>query len=251
MNKNQIAIVILIVVGLSSNVYLWNYRYEEGFGIGYTDGTEDGFSTGMTQGREEGFRDGFTTGYNDGEKDGYARGETDGYATGYLKGEEDGLIEGYSDGYSDGTNDGYISGHSLGYELGNATGWEIGYQQGLDTRGWTLRDPTDSEMRSFILRDTTDKLKYEVDLFECVQFSATLKSKAMEAGFQCYYVLIYFASGTGHSIVAFNTTDRGLKYIGPQSDRMFNPVVGQVYWPREYYVVPEYDDTIVRIELIP
>ena len=68
MNKMQVIIVVLIVVGLSSNIYSWNYRYEEGFGVGYVDGSEDGFETGY----DEGESDGFNVGFDSGNETGYA-----------------------------------------------------------------------------------------------------------------------------------------------------------------------------------
>ena len=61
---------------------------------------------------------------------------------------------------------------------------------------------------------------------------------------------------TGHSIIAFDTTDNGLVYFEPQSDWIARPVIGKRYYqcvepePDYYYTAPPHDDTIMDILVI-
>ena len=54
-----------------------------------------------------------------------------------------------------------------------------------------------------------------------------------------------------HALIAFNTIDRGIIYIEPQSDKIMNVRIGQPYWNRSVYMTPSYDDTVTKIVLIP
>ena len=171
----------------------------------------------------------------------YNRGEKHGYDYGYGIGNR----EGYSEGFRIGNETGYFSGYEIGIEIG-----VIG-----DYEGWAcfVRDPSYQEVQSFLVRDTTDRLKYSEN-FTCRHFALTLKNNAYYTGYRCFYVWIEFRSGTSHAIVAFNTTDRGLIYVEPQSDRFVNLCIGLKYWneallsPSEYLV--SYDDTIVDFDMM-
>jgi hypothetical protein len=48
----------------------------------------------------------------------------------------------------------------------------------------------------------------------------------------CGFVLLCFDQGQ-HAVVAFNTTDRGLIYIEPQTDAAIEPKVGEKYEGKE------------------
>ena len=84
----------------------------------------------------------------------------------------------------------------------------------------------------------------------CHDFSAAVKTNAFRKGYTCLYVYIELREGA-HSIVAFNTTDRGIVFVEPQNDDVVHVLVGHPYWDRSKYDVPPYDDTVVRITLIP
>jgi flagellar biosynthesis/type III secretory pathway protein FliH len=289
LNKMQVTIVVLFVVGLSSNIYSWNYRYKEGFGIGYADGSEDGYESGYVSGSEDGFEtgydegesDGFNIGFDSGNETGYAHGKSDGYLEGYSVGETSGYSEGFAlgrdeglaEGYIEGNFDGYAGGSIDGFEIGYLDGYEVGQWDGFDTglwegydaglidgaekyaaggyegEYWFLRNPTEQEMWTFINADRTDRMTYVADKFTCVNFAATVKRNAFHAGYRCFSVYIFMADG-GHDIVGFNTTDSGFMFIEPQHDRMMKVEVGIKYWDRKYYA-PTYDDTILRYVLVP
>ena len=74
-------------------------------------------------------------------------------------------------------------------------------------------------------------------------------------GIRCAYVRLGFPA-LGHAIVAFQTTDRGLVFVEPQSDEIANPVVGRRWYqcvvpePGYFYLPPSYDDTIEEIQVI-
>jgi hypothetical protein len=51
-------------------------------------------------------------------------------------------------------------------------------------------------------------------------------------------------------IVCFNTTNHGLVFIEPQYDMITTLTIGQPYWNRTIYELPEYDDTIESFTII-
>jgi len=169
LNKMQVIIMVLIVVGLSSNIYSWNYRYDEGFGVGYADGSEDGFNLGYTDGSEDGFEtgydegkfDGFNVGFDSGNETGYAYGKSDGYLEGYSVGETSGYSEGFSlgrdDGLAEGYQDGYAEGNFDGYHRGSIDGFEVGYLDGYDVGQWEGFDAGQLEGYDMGLIDGAEK----------------------------------------------------------------------------------------------
>jgi hypothetical protein len=95
----------------------------------------------------------------------------------------------------------------------------------MERCGYTLKNPSFSELEDFLVEDDTDERNYTDD-FVCVQFTAMLISNALMAGWNCavvevlfYYYFLPFVGG-GHAMVAFNTTDQGIVFIEPQSDNM-------------------------------
>jgi hypothetical protein len=115
-------------------------------------------------------------------------------------------------------------------------------------RGYTIRDPTYQEALQFISVDQTDKHIYS-EAYICVNFAADFNNNAIQAGYRCGFVFIYFPE-TAHSIVCFNTTDHGILFIEPQSDEIVDMIIGQSYWDETKYVSPNYDDTILRIIIV-
>jgi hypothetical protein len=121
--------------------------------------------------------------------------------------------------------------------------------------GYVLSDPTYQQMESFLAADKTDLNTYNATTYNCVNFSADVIANAAKSKIRCAYVNID-ERDSGHAIVAFNTTDRGLIYIEPQTDEEVNLQVGRHYYqciipdPGYHYFPPGYDDTVVSFVVI-
>lgn len=122
--------------------------------------------------------------------------------------------------------------------------------------GYVLRDPSYQEMKNFLAQDKTSEREYVEGKYVCVDFAAAVKANAAKEGIRCAYVVIEYRGGTGHTIIAFDTTDQGLVFIEPQFDWEVEPEIGRRYYqcvipPPGYYMTkPRYDDTITRIVII-
>jgi len=92
----------------------------------------------------------------------------------------------------------------------------------------TLKNPTFQEMKDFILKDTTSRKQFILNKYECRHFAADVNNNAEAAGIRCALVLLCYSNGQ-HAVVAFETTDRGLIYIEPQTDEAIRPEVGGTY----------------------
>jgi hypothetical protein len=142
---------------------------------------------------------------------------------------------------------------SLEDELSNL---QVNYARLTTGYGYVLRDPSYQEMTDFLEQDKTDKQEYSESDYVCVDFGADVKANAAKEGLRCAYVAIEYLGGTGHIIVAFDTSDRGLVYIEPQFDWEVEPEIGRRYYqcvkpPAGHYMnAPSHDDTIARIVVI-
>jgi hypothetical protein len=127
--------------------------------------------------------------------------------------------------YNRGFDAGYQSGHSSGYDSGFADG----HTQGLsDREGHYLKDPTYREMNAFLDSDPTDGNDYYTDTYNCVNFAQDVCDNAFEAGYRCGFVYVEFTD-SAHAVACFNTTDRGLIFIEPQTDKQVTLNVGEPY----------------------
>jgi hypothetical protein len=59
-----------------------------------------------------------------------------------------------------------------------------------------------------------------------------VNNNAEAEGLRCAFVLLCYDVGQ-HAVVAFQTTDRGLVYIEPQTDAVIHPEVGDTYEGKE------------------
>ena len=125
--------------------------------------------------------------------------------------------------------------------------------------GYVLRDPTYQQVKTFIAADGTDANLYVDDSYVCEDFAYDVITHALQQKIRCAYVSIrFFGDNSGHAIIAFNTTDRGIIYIEPQSDEEVILVAGRDYWtqcviasPGHYYLDPStYNDTVDRFNVI-
>lgn len=130
---------------------------------------------------------------------------------------------------------------------------QTSYDGLLTGHGYSIKDPTYKEMLSFISSDKTDQRQYVEGEYICLNFAMDVCNSAEEKGIRCAYVSLWYPNEQSHAIIAFNTIDKGLIYIEPQSDELVEPVIGKYFWkcvipkPGYYYEKPSYDDTIEKI----
>jgi hypothetical protein len=101
-----------------------------------------------------------------------------------------------------------------------------------DNQEIILRNPTFQEMRDFILKDPTSRKAFVPNKYECRNFATDVNNDAEAAGLRCAFVLLCYKNGQ-HAVVAFDTTDRGMIYIEPQTDAAIQPKVGGKYQEQE------------------
>ena len=68
-------------------------------------------------------------------------------------------------------------------------------------------------MVDILKRDSTDKLEYKKDVFDCEGFALTLRDRLAKYGVRCAFVALEFPEEAGHALNAFETTDKGIIYI--------------------------------------
>ncbi|MDD4874527.1 MAG: hypothetical protein PHE15_06120 [Dehalococcoidales bacterium] len=99
-------------------------------------------------------------------------------------------------------------------------------------------NPTYSELKAFVLIDTTNTLPYVMDgpeAFVCSDFAEELHNNAEEYSIRAGWVSIDYADGSvGHAINVFETTDMGLVFIDCTGELVKT-------WNGYYYV---YEDNI-------
>ncbi len=121
--------------------------------------------------------------------------------------------------------------------------------------GYILLDPTYTQVKTFLAADKTDLKEYVNDTYVCEDFAYDVITNASQQKIRCAFVSIRYPD-SAHAIIAFNTTDKGLIFIEPQSDEEVKLVIGKRFWqciiprPGYYYVAPGYDDTIIRYNVI-
>ena len=103
---------------------------------------------------------------------------------------------------------------------------------GSSSQATELKNPNFQELRDFILRDPTSRNKFVLNQYECRHFATDVNNNAEAEGLRCAFVLLCFDRGQ-HAVVAFDTTDRGLVYIEPQTDAAIHPEVGSKYQEKE------------------
>ena len=213
----------------------------EGYQIGYDEqfplGYDERYQVGQDEGYTKGYDEGYTKGYDEGYQDGMDNGNTKGYDSGYSSGASDGRQKGYADGYSEGLDVGLDDGVIIGVDL---------------------RIPSYNEVRTFLRRDRTDRIRYDTDDFNCTDYSAAVVNNAAAEGIRAAFVIVSYADedAARHTIIAFDTVDKGLVYFEPQSDEKVNLTLGKRFYQSivvssgYYYERPSFDDTVVEIQVI-
>ena len=230
-------------------------------GAGGYFGYQAAYTSGETAGYESGYSDGEDYGYSSGKLEGYDEGHKEGDEEGYSRGYDAGEQSGYDTGYALGKDVGYTEGFSEGQIDGRENGYDNGYIQGTTDalgHGYTLRDPTYAEAVAFMSQDSTNGNEYDESdygVYVCTHYSRDTNYNAEIAGYRCAFVELRY-SESGHTIIAFDTIDKGLVFFEPQSDELVVPEIGKRYYqcvipkPGRYYPEPSFDDTIRDILII-
>ena len=132
---------------------------------------------------------------------------------------------------------GFEYGYGIGYigTQAEAEYNEGGYhlsQNSSTSQEVALKNPTFQELRDFILKDPTNRNKFVLNQYECRHFATEVNNNAEANDLRCAFVLLGYDRGQ-HAVVAFDTTDRGLVYIEPQTDAAIHPEVGGSYQGKE------------------
>lgn len=245
-NLHKIGFIIATLACLGSLVLVWNYRLAEGETVGCVDGFQrgniTGYQSGYDVGYDEGYSEGKIVGYRKGSEDGYNEGYSEGYSLGYPQGETDGISSGRAKGLSDGM---LVWDKSQGYLKGIVEG----------AKDYTIRDPTYQEVLDFIRFDKTDQIPstespYILSYEGYYDHVSSFKKNAFEAGYRCFWVNIKFPDSSLTKLVAFNTTDKEVVFIDPETDKFVSFSIGKPYWDRTQYNVA-FDDTVISYDLIP
>ena len=179
----------------------------------------------------------------------YVAGDNAGYDKGYRAGQQVGYTEGNQEGYTDGYGLGQDEGYNEGETAGYAAGYDAGYNDGVEAgtgHGYCLANPTYAQAVDFLSRDHTDWNTYDEDSYVCSHYSRDVCNNAEAEGWRCAFVELRYED-SGHSIVAFETIDRGLVYFEPQFDDEVKVKVGRRYSQLNGYITPSWSDVILDI----
>jgi hypothetical protein len=165
---------------------------------------------------------------------------------GYVRGYQAGHEGNYTQAFSQGKDAGY----QAGYESGLQAGTKLEPEQKASSTEYSLQNPAYLEMKAFLAQDPTSLNKYIEDEYVCVDFAATVNNNAEDQGIRCAIVDIFYPDGYGHTIVAFDTIDRGLIYIEPQFDQEVKLVVGSSYSQLNNFTAAPRADTIQRYLIV-
>ena len=160
---------------------------------------------------------------------------------------------GYNADYAEYYDTGYNENYDLAYENGYDTGYTVGSRAGAGSLNHSvgLRLLNRAELREFLSDDNTDSAKYVSREYSCSDFAANLNNNAEASGIRAAYVRIR-STEWGHAIVCFDTVDKGLIFIEPQSDKEVELSVGEPYpWYLVGAVSPMgYFDPVSEIQII-
>ena len=167
-------------------------------------------------------------------------------ASAYDGSYEQGYDQTYEVGYQEGYGEAYHKGYSKGYEIGRGSSSKEAAAHRVE-----LHNPTYKEVIDFLADDKTDSNPFIKGEYVCFDFAAELNNNAEAGGIRAAYVRIR-AREWGHAVVAFETVDRGLVFIEPQSDNNVPLVIGEPYpWQQVGANRPmNYDDAVVEIQMI-
>jgi hypothetical protein len=162
--------------------------------------------------------------------------------------------EGYDIAYDHTYEDSYRTAYVEAYDKG----YQKGYELGLDCipaervgRLVELRNPTYAELKEFLAADETNTREYISGEYVCYDFVAEMNNNAEAVGIRAAYVRVR-SENWAHALVAFETVDKGLLFIEPQSDRSVKLKIGEPYpWWQAGAASPLFrQDRLTEIEII-
>ena len=111
-----------------------------------------------------------------------------------------------------------------------------------------LSTPTYAELITFLNKNDVNKAHYVPGEYVCWNYACDLLEDATEAGIGMVYIQLIFPESS-HAIVATLTSDRGVLFIEPQSDRPAHVSEGFKYW--SWFVGTHYSrsDTILDVQV--
>jgi hypothetical protein len=167
-----------------------------------------------------------------------------------------------ADAYNDGYYQGYDQTYSTGFQEAYRTAYDRGYNKGYEISLVSepneqvsslveMHNPTYKELREFLADDKTDLNTFVSGEYVCFDFAAELNNNAEARGIRAAYVRLR-ANEWAHAVVAFETVDRGLIMIEPQSDAEIELVVGKPYpwWLADASSPLSYAEVIEEIQII-
>ncbi len=150
--------------------------------------------------------------------------------------------------YQEARNEAFDKGYTKGYEIVLDIGGE---KLAPVSRLVETHNPTFSELMEFLAADTTDSNPFISGVYNCFNYTAELNNNADAAGIRAAYVRIR-GREWAHAIVAFETVDRGLIFIEPQSDAEVKMTLGEPYPWRQVGATSSlgYSEAITELQLI-
>ena len=89
---------------------------------------------------------------------------------------------------------------------------------------------TYEQVVAWLKKDGTNTMPYDSEMFNCVDYAATVNNNAEVDGLKCGVFYIKNGTTTAHMGVVFDTIDKGLVYAEPQFDWILPEIkVGMVY----------------------
>jgi len=160
----------------------------------------------------------------------------------------------YDYGYAQTFDTTFLEAREQAFDDGYIKGVEISRESKVAapvSRLVKTHNPTYDELMQFLAADKTDENPYIEGEYVCFEYAADMNNNADALGIQAAYVRLR-SNDWGHAVVAFQTVDRGLIFIEPQSDAPVELVKGKPYPWREVGATSPFSasDPILQIELI-
>ena len=156
------------------------------------------------------------------------------------------FVQNYDVAYQGSYDEAFVRGYDKGHEIGLRDGYNAPMAARVE-----LRNPTHKELRRFLESDKTDSNPYISNEYVCFEFATQVNNNAEANGLRAAYVRLRFENWA-HAVVAFETADRGLVFIEPQSDREVKLVAGKPYpWLTSGAIrTTKYGDAIIEMQVI-